>query len=675
MREEFEKLAAAGKIQTKQIDSLVKLTECGYCTHKSWGFGKITTVDTVFSRFLIDFDDKEGHSMDLGFGANTLKPIASDHILVRKTKDLQGLRQMAALNHIDLVKLVLQSFDGAATATQIQEVLVPDVIADDWRKWWDGVRKELKKDGHFRVPIKKSEPILYNAEAVSLEERLLGDFKVARGLKARITVANEMIRSHEDLANKATTFQETATLLNEEIAKHQKNQPALTLEGIFARDDLRQLGGFAEAEGEVKSEVIWQQNENVAEMIEQLPAARHKRALQSYQSAFPDTWTDSVREILNLVGARLAGESANLLIDADHLDLLKETLARLINQHQASTELLLWLAKSRSDSFADILGPEVFRAMITAMERDQFNEKKSSRLNDFIMSDKSLLVELIETADLEVVKDLTRTLQLASCFDDMDKRSLLARIVKAYPGVQSLISGDTDTQEKGLVVSWTSLERRRNEYDQLVRKKIPANSKEIAIARSYGDLRENHEYKAAKEMQKLLMTRKAELESELAMARGTDFSEASLDAVSIGTVVNVTDQSQNLSEDFTILGAWDSDPDKGYISYLSPLAQELLGHKTGEAITLEQHGGKKYTINQIDRIPPSLSASLSGDHTEIPEEVPLDSEVSQGSGNPSVETGQNKTQDQEETLGAREAVESPLVEGAPPEVASQEETN
>ena len=623
MREEFEKLAAAGKIQPKHIESLLKLTECGYCTHRSWGFGKITTVDTVFSRFLIDFENKEGHSMDLAFGADTLTPIPTEHILVKKTKDLQGLRQMAALNHIDLIKLVLESFDGSATAAQVQDVLVPDVIADDWRKWWDGVRKELKKDGHFRVPIKKSEPILYNAEAVSLEERLLGDFKAARGLKARLTVANEMVRSQEDLSNKAVTFKETVELLNEEISKYAKNQPGLTLDGIFARDDLITLGEVEAGEEQVETATVWKEIDNVAAILEGLPAARHKRALESYKQAFPDNWRGTVLNTMNVVGARLAGECANLLIENDHLDELKAELGRLINQHQASTELLLWLSKSRSDSFADILGPEVFRAMITAMERDQFNEKKSSRLNDFIMSDKELLVELIETADLEVVKDLTRTLQMASCFDDMDKRSLLARIVKAYPPVQSLISGEQDTQEKGLVVSWGSLDRRRKEYDKLVRKKIPANSKEIAIARSYGDLRENHEYKAAKEMQKLLMTRKAELESELGMARGTDFSEASLDAVSIGSVVNLTDVSQSAEEDFTILGAWDSDPDKGFISYLSPLAQALLNHKVGEEIVLEQHGGKKYVVNRIGKISQELSDTLAAGHSDIPEEVPV----------------------------------------------------
>ena len=112
--------------------------------------------------------------------------------------------------------------------------------------------------------------------------------------------------------------------------------------------------------------------------------------------------------------------------------------------------------------------------------------------------------------------------------------------------MQSLISGEqTNKQEAHLVVSWESLERRNNEYRELVDKKIPANSQEIAIARSYGDLRENHEYKAAKEMQKLLMRRKGELEAQLVRARGTDFANAKTDVVSIGTIVNVTDLDTN----------------------------------------------------------------------------------------------------------------------------------
>src|SRR4029077_10543544 len=147
MRDEFEKLASAGKIEVKQIEVLVLLTQSGYCMHRSWGFGKIKTVDTVFARFTIDFQNKPGHTMDLAFAAESLKPIAKEHILARKASDLESLRQMAATNHLELVKLVLSSYGGKATADQIQQALVPEVIRDDWKKWWEAARRELKKDG------------------------------------------------------------------------------------------------------------------------------------------------------------------------------------------------------------------------------------------------------------------------------------------------------------------------------------------------------------------------------------------------------------------------------------------------------------------------------------------------------------------------------------------------
>ena len=161
MREEFEKMAAAGKLDRHHIDALVQLTNNGFCMHRSWGFGRIRTVDTVFARFTIDFENKAGHTMDLSFAAESLRPISKEHILARKAADLEGLRQLAATNHLELVKLVLKSYGGKATTDQIQQVLVPDVIRDDWKKWWDAAKRELKKDGHFQVPIKKTEPIIY----------------------------------------------------------------------------------------------------------------------------------------------------------------------------------------------------------------------------------------------------------------------------------------------------------------------------------------------------------------------------------------------------------------------------------------------------------------------------------------------------------------------------------
>ena len=131
-------------------------------------------------------------------------------------------------------------------------------------------------------------------------------------------------------------------------------------------------------------------------------------------------------------------------------------------------------------------------------------------------------------------------------------------------------------------------------------KKIPANSREIALARSYGDLSENHEFKAAKEMQSVLMRRKGELEIAVDRARGTDFSNANTDLVSIGTILHLTDMETDKPEILTILGAWDDDADKGIISYLTPVAQALMNKKVGESVEYDVHGIRHH--HRIDKI-------------------------------------------------------------------------
>jgi transcription elongation GreA/GreB family factor len=438
---------------------------------------------------------------------------------------------------------------------------------------------------------------------------LISEFRAAKGLKAHVAVATEILKNGADLSDKQAAAKEIISTLNGEIATYQRTQTAVALEGVFIRDDIREMSGLPAGEGEVTAKAIWAQDTKLAVLMEALPAVKHRRAVESFKDANPDRWADALRTTLNSVNAKLCKEFVTILAEQGKMTELKETLARLISQHLASSELLLWLAKERTDTFADILGPEVFRAMLTAMERDQFNEKRSNRLREYILDDQELLPELTAAAELEVIKDLTRALQLSPVFDDMDKRSLLARIVKSHPAVQSLISGGETKQDTTLVVSWDSLERRRLEYDELVHKKMPANREEIAIARSYGDLRENHEYKAAKEMQKMLVRSKGEMENQLERARGTDFSNVRNDIASIGTIVRTTDIDTNQRETFTILGAWDSDPDKGVVSYLSPMAQALLNRKVGDEVEFEIHGAKhKHRIESIEAFKPTTAS-------------------------------------------------------------------
>ncbi len=196
------------------------------------------------------------------------------------------------------------------------------------------------------------------------------------------------------------------------------------------------------------------------------------------------------------------------------------------------------------------------------------------------------------------MRDVTRGILLTPVFKELDKRSLLAILIKLYPAMQSLVIKEKEetAEDATLIVSWESLDRRKLELEEIVTRKIPENSKEIGIARSYGDLRENHEFKAAKEMQTVLMRRKAELEAMLLRSQGTDFSHADTSVVNIGTIVDLTDTVSGEKLSYTLLGAWDSDPVQGIISYLTPLAQALIKHAVGDVIKLPTEEGGEKTV-------------------------------------------------------------------------------
>ena len=191
---------------------------------------------------------------------------------------------------------------------------------------------------------------------------------------------------------------------------------------------------------------------------------------------------------------------------------------------------------------------------------------------------------MLANSTADTARDLAQTLLLNQGFEDLTKKSILARIIKAFPAVQSLVASKSEGKEKQriLVSSW-SIQARREELEDLIKNKLPASKLAIEAARELGDLRENSEYKMAREHDEVLSARRGQLERDIASAEVIDFNTTPADKVGIGSIVSlVTDKGEELT--CTILGAWDSDTEKNIFSYQTPLAQALLDHKVGDTV-------------------------------------------------------------------------------------------
>ena len=142
---------------------------------------------------------------------------------------------------------------------------------------------------------------------------------------------------------------------------------------------------------------------------------------------------------------------------------------------------------------------------------------------------------------------------------------------------------------------------------------IPQNSKEIAIARSYGDLSENHEFKAAKEMQGILLRRRGELELMLHNVTPSDFADLPHDRVGLGTGV-VLRYADGREERFYILGEWDQDGALGIISCETRMAKALEGRKAGETVTVPTETGEvSCVLADVTGLSPEVKAWIDAE--------------------------------------------------------------
>jgi transcription elongation factor GreA len=129
---------------------------------------------------------------------------------------------------------------------------------------------------------------------------------------------------------------------------------------------------------------------------------------------------------------------------------------------------------------------------------------------------------------------------------------------------------------------------------------IPENSKEIGEALSLGDLRENSEFKAAKEKQGILNTTMMRLTDEISRATVVNQKMVDSSKVSFGTEVVLENHISGDEDVYRIFGPWESDPNLHTISYLAPFGAKLLNHKVGERFTFEINEQKyDFTVKSI----------------------------------------------------------------------------
>jgi transcription elongation GreA/GreB family factor len=562
--------------------------------------------DLFGGKVTIDFERETGRSMGLKLALEKTQPLEADDFRAHKIEQIEELRELAQAEPAEVVLRTLQSHGGSMKPDLIDRELCGSIVPEKgYKKWWDKAKKALRDSRKVIVPSKRNEPLVVRDTDLSPVETLLADFTEARDLKAKTKVLDELQKDAKTLREDSGARDRLVSAIEEVAAKGTKLHLGNVLELLAGRDEL-----FAAMNGvelpanaaELKN-VLALATVPLAPEMSGMAAARQRRVYEAFPDAFGDRWVEMILGVFDQVGTRGVAEIAKLFAERGELDILLGHIRKALSHQILGADALGWICRERKKAASDVFGPSVGFAILSVIEQDSTDDgpRRSLRLQNLLMEDRGLVADLLEGVDLNDVRNFARKLLASPALPELDRKSLMARVIKAHPETQELVAGDTGPRKETLVVSYESLERRKEEYEDLVNSRIPQNIKDIAIARSYGDLRENFEYKAAKQMQAVLNRRKVELENDLNRAQGTDFKGADVSGVNIGTVVTLEREGGG-DEQYTVLGAWDSDPEKQFVSYLSEIGQALIGRKVGDTVDfrdLETEEMHKRTITGI----------------------------------------------------------------------------
>ena len=610
MHSELQTALDEGKINPQQAKTLEQLPAGAFALHKSWGCARVANVDFLLGQLELEFLGGRKQAMQMAFAAAALTPITESHVEARRMADSDTVRQEALDRPVEFVHAVVNDFSSRLTLEALGDYLgsvLPDSAfssgsKDAFKRWWTSLRNKLKADGRFILPAKKNEFVTLRERPASPHLDIVDAFEKARQPKEQGAAAESLLKGLSKFDGSPDELDRVLGLLEKAAADQQRRNPAHSIHLLCVRDEILERRKAALPEGALTlASFLSHPPAHLAGLLAPLPAARIRHALEAGVSTGGAAADVLLINVLQEGDSKVVAEATRLLLEKGHLEPLRAHLRKGIAERGANPELLAWLLGKRPGNLADLINLETLEAAISVVERENIKDsKRAGKLHKVLADDKQLIGEAVGRSDAEAAREFVRKIKRTPVFEEMDKRALLARAIKARPELQELLEAAEEKSAaaaapaaKILTVSWPSLERRKKDYDDLVNVRIPANSRDIQVAREQGDLRENAGFKFAKEQQGVLMRQKAEIEHQLANCRGTNFENPDASRVSLGTTVRLREKASGQEEQLHILGAWDGNSEKNIVSYLAAAATALIGKTTGDTVQMPSEQGER----------------------------------------------------------------------------------
>jgi len=595
------------------LDRLMRYEVGSYVEHPGgWGVGKVIDVLPDADQLIVDLERKRSHRISIDAVPNVLRPLPSGHFAALRFDRLDELRERAGREPLGLVKLVLESAGKPLALKEVKERLVPDIVeADSWTGFWSKARAAAKRDPYIKITPAHPVRMEILAVPVSYEEEAIQRFDEGN-VRARAALLRSLQREGR-----------FAGELREAILRHLARPdapPPETIENLFLRREV----------GEAKTEEI-------AAAIAGLPGPLAAVA----EMSLPDFRREAFAMAMPLVGAE-ARAQAFLSGGAEVRDavvafergrpegaaVLAGLLDEVVAKPRRHPAAFVWFVRMvEAGSIAEFAPSHPRRALFTklldliaagsgARSGPEGRETVESIERLISANNHALFRGLLEGLDEAGARDLWHEVTLNRWIDPLVRADLGEVLFTRFPGAGKLARTARSVLEDGRIYTTPrGLTRRREEYRDIVERKLPKVFEAIGLAAQFGDISDNAEFRSAIEERDHLSRRAREMKEELDRARviSVDLLEAGV--VTVGALVHAREIPSGKEMRFRLLGPWDADPDAGILSYLAPIGRAFLGARVGDGIEVESPSGRaSYEALEIgDGIPDdSLGAGYSG---------------------------------------------------------------
>lgn len=518
------------------------------------GAGRVVEVNLTLKAFKVEVVGTKV-PITVGFaGAKKLLTLLPEgHFLRRKVEEPEALEALRDRDPSALLALVLSTSDGPMTAQEVRELVGGIVSPAQWTSWWNAARKHPQV---VALPGGRQQ-YTWASSSADATETLRKRFEKAH-TKERL----DLLRTQEPGALR----EQMAETLGAEAARLAGRDPARAYEIAAAI----QRSGVDPGDVEWAPARLLGDNDplELIAKIEDRSGREHATQLLTTLPNGPE-----------LAAQRILVEDEPKLIDLLLAALTPESLAAVEQQvssqpHRSPGAFVRLAERAAEDEQARARNPlKLLQQLLAGLTNDKFAPFK--KRIEALFETGSTAPRLLPLLDEDQARAAEEAIQRAHGLADYQRDPLLNALHLRYPGLRR-------QTESPLYATEASIEAKKAELKDLLEREIPANRKAIQEARELGDLRENFEYKSARQRHEYLSARVSGLERDLRRARPIRFDDAGLETVRIGTTVDIGgEQAQTL----TILGPWESDPERGVLSNESELAGKLLGHRVGDTIT------------------------------------------------------------------------------------------